>query len=472
VKKVQKEAENLLLLDAGDLLFRIADYKGRSDISYELQGKRLIESYNAMGWSALGLGETEFALGLDYLRELEEMANFPFLSANILDKEEGKPLFRPYTIINLSGFRVGVTAVIGGDASFSKKREESLGIYVEDEVSALRDVTKTLKKKTDFIIVLAHTGFAEAETLAKKVDGINLIIVGHHPERSFYRPIPVNDTLLTQIYSRGKYICRLDFQIKDTGRPFNFSVTGTEKSSSLEYQQHKTRLKQLLQIYENYQAKKEEGKNVDQALELISQEIEELKRKIEEIEAEGSGKNVNVVTARMVPLDEHLIDDPDVAAIGEKYADRLIMEKNKSKEEMLNEGQRDPKDLAVSPHYVGGNSCKACHVTIHDFWLTTRHSTAYDTLRTEKRQFEPDCFSCHTTGFNKSGGFTNILTASDLLHVQCEVCHGPGSDHLIDNTVPMEKHISEGDCIVCHDEENDDDFDYVRDLEEIRCPEE
>ena len=40
------------------------------------------------------------------------------------------------------------------------------------------------------------------------------------------------------------------------------------------------------------------------------------------------------------------------------------------------------------------------------------------------------------------------------------------------NEIKTESLTSEKECITCHDVENDDDFDYVRDLKVIRCPKE
>ena len=39
------------------------------------------------------------------------------------------------------------------------------------------------------------------------------------------------------------------------------------------------------------------------------------------------------------------------------------------------------------------------------------------------------CLKCHTTGFGKPGGFKSIAETSNLANVQCEGCHGPGSEY-------------------------------------------
>jgi hypothetical protein len=116
-------------------------------------------------------------------------------------------------------------------------------------------------------------------------------------------------------------------------------------------------------------------------------------------------------------------------------------------------------------------TCKACHARIYSFVSGTAHVRAYETLREKERQFEPDCIGCHTTGYRKPGGFTNVLTAKDLLGVQCEDCHGPGSLHVRDNAANKMLHLTAAkDCVVCHDPENDDNFVYAEKLKKIKCP--
>lgn len=84
--------------------------------------------------------------------------------------------------------------------------------------------------------------------------------------------------------------------------------------------------------------------------------------------------------------------------------------------------------------YVGSDACKQCHAAEVKKWGETKHAHAYEALeklakRPGLRQFDPDCVSCHTTGFYYSGGFESEKATPKLLHNQCENCHGPGSGH-------------------------------------------
>ncbi|MBN1572241.1 MAG: hypothetical protein JW984_03475 [Deltaproteobacteria bacterium] len=424
-----------------------------------------------MDWTALSIGEFDLSFGVDYLKELESMADFPFLSANILNKEGGKPVFTPYTVVKLSGFNVGITSVIGRDILTSEKQKQ-MGIYVDNEFVALKGVIKELKRKSDFIIVLCPTGFERAKEIAGRFDEIDLILTGHNPVTNLYQPIKVGGTLISQIYSRGKYVGRLDIQINDSSLPYDLYLEGKSEITNFQYQKLTMRRQQLENVYKDFKKKKEEGKNVDDGLKIIKDELDDIKEKIKELEKENKKDHKNTVKASLVSLGDNLADDPEVKKIDNEYKDKLIEEKGKFQEDMLKKGKRSPTDLAQDPHYVGAKMCGTCHPSIADFVKKTRHPGAFDTLRENKRQFEPECFSCHTTGYRMPGGFTNLYTAGELIGVQCEACHGPGSRHVLDTKVNMKKTPTEKDCVTCHDIENDDNFVYSTDMKTIKCPKE
>lgn len=95
--------------------------------------------------------------------------------------------------------------------------------------------------------------------------------------------------------------------------------------------------------------------------------------------------------------------------------------------------------------YIGSEGCVKCHAAEVKKWSETKHSHGFEALekyakRPSLRQFDPDCVSCHTTGFSYTGGFESAEKTPKLLHNQCENCHGPGSGHAKD---PKDKKMLE-----------------------------
>ncbi|NIT36018.1 MAG: hypothetical protein GTN49_05875 [candidate division Zixibacteria bacterium] len=93
-------------------------------------------------------------------------------------------------------------------------------------------------------------------------------------------------------------------------------------------------------------------------------------------------------------------------------------------------------------YYLGAEACKECHSTAyHEASLTKHFNTfvddpknPYDFVSAWKKAGEPEyCLECHTTGWdeNKNNhGADEVEYRKGLLGVQCEACHGPGSEHV------------------------------------------
>lgn len=97
--------------------------------------------------------------------------------------------------------------------------------------------------------------------------------------------------------------------------------------------------------------------------------------------------------------------------------------------------------------YVGSERCKKCHAEEHQIWKTVDahghgHSRAFQTLVDVKhpplRQHDGECVVCHTVGFSHPTGYADALRSGDedrikiLKDVGCESCHGPASAHTKD----------------------------------------
>ncbi len=95
--------------------------------------------------------------------------------------------------------------------------------------------------------------------------------------------------------------------------------------------------------------------------------------------------------------------------------------------------------------YVGVKKCKACHFKQYKSWDQTKMASSFENLKPgvngeakKKAGLDPgkdytrdaSCVRCHTTGYGK-GGFVSLEQTPDLINVQCESCHGPGSEYRV-----------------------------------------
>lgn len=107
--------------------------------------------------------------------------------------------------------------------------------------------------------------------------------------------------------------------------------------------------------------------------------------------------------------------------------------------------------------FAGVSTCRACHDKQYSQWITTSHGSAFKTLLKQHRQYNPDCVSCHVTGFEQKTGYAFGDMQSPMINVQCEACHGPGAAHVAAaGNSPMLRQPTDHLCKTCHEREHSD----------------
>ncbi|KPK02546.1 MAG: hypothetical protein AMK71_01975 [Nitrospira bacterium SG8_35_4] len=109
--------------------------------------------------------------------------------------------------------------------------------------------------------------------------------------------------------------------------------------------------------------------------------------------------------------------------------------------------------------YLGVSKCAECHEPYVESWTTTKHATAFASLKDVEKAGDPECIVCHAVGFGEKGGFYTIDTTPELANVQCEECHGLVTEHLNDFEKPM-RPVTVQVCLKCHTKDNSPDFNY------------
>ncbi|MEW6613743.1 MAG: thiosulfohydrolase SoxB, partial [Pseudomonadota bacterium] len=152
VKRYRGESpKRTLLLDGGDT------WQG-SGTALWTKGLDMVQACNQLGVDSM-VGHWEFTLGQDRVKELvEKEAKFDFLAQNIKDNEFGDPVFKPYAIKEVNGFRV---AVIGQAFPFTPIANPrylipdwSFGIQ-DQNMQAMVDKVRN-DEKADVVVVLSH----------------------------------------------------------------------------------------------------------------------------------------------------------------------------------------------------------------------------------------------------------------------------------------------------------------------------
>lgn len=80
--------------------------------------------------------------------------------------------------------------------------------------------------------------------------------------------------------------------------------------------------------------------------------------------------------------------------------------------------------------YTGNDKCRLCH---RDFFVGRKqdhHDHAMEYIAGTEHENNAKCLTCHATGYGVKGGFVSMAQTPRLTNVQCEGCHGPGSNHI------------------------------------------
>jgi hypothetical protein len=205
INEYRKTEKNLVLVDSGDLFNDHEKIKDSYMPSARFKAEVFTKAYKDLGIDAINVGELDLALGVDYLKELEKKYDVPFVSANIVnDKQE--LLFKPYVIKTMENIKVGIIGIMGNTPDVAKPFEEIVGtsLTVLDPLETATAKVAELKNKVDFIIVLTHQHMGRNWIFARKINGIDVIVGGHHKQK-LDTPYEANDTYIVQASEKGQH---------------------------------------------------------------------------------------------------------------------------------------------------------------------------------------------------------------------------------------------------------------------------
>ncbi|HQP30610.1 MAG TPA: metallophosphatase, partial [Deltaproteobacteria bacterium] len=199
-----------VVLVAGDLL------QG-TPLSTVFTGEPDITCLNIMGVDAAAVGNHEFDFGFENFLKLEEMADFPFVSANIVRKDTGGLLCRPYKTIEIdSTVALTVIGVTTEELLSTTKRENVESLAVLDPVAAVRGVYNQQRPRGP-VVLLSHSRHQTDRDIASAVPGLTAVIGGH--DQVLLAPYrQVGAVPIFQAFEKGRYLGRIDLEIdRSTG---------------------------------------------------------------------------------------------------------------------------------------------------------------------------------------------------------------------------------------------------------------
>ncbi|MBY6118213.1 MULTISPECIES: thiosulfohydrolase SoxB [Mameliella] len=215
VNAIRADRPDALLLDGGDT------WHG-SYTCYHSEGQDMVNVMNGLKPDAMTF-HWEFTLGTDRVTELVEGLPFAALGQNIFDAEWDEPseLFKPYQFFERGGVKIAVIGQAFPYMPIANPRwmfpEFSFGIR-DENMQAMVDEVRA--QGAELVVCLSHNGFDVDKKMASKVTGIDVILTGHTHD-ALPEPVLVGETILIASGSNGKFVSRVDLDVRD-GRMMGF----------------------------------------------------------------------------------------------------------------------------------------------------------------------------------------------------------------------------------------------------------
>ena len=285
---------NYFVVDAGNLFFKNKTINPgvASDVA-KINAETIVSSFNKIGCDAFNVGENDFALGLEYLNELKNNSNFPYISANIKNTS-GSFLFNPYKISEKNGVKLGI---IGLSSIFKNDN-----IIVEDPIESLKKIIDFVDSQSDFILLLFDTIESDLNKLHNEKLPIDFIIQSKSKKRS--NDGGKKDTPVYSCGDRGKYLYEFDFLYNDI------------KNEFVDIAKYESTIKLIDRKINNLNKNENQDKpNTDQENHFNKLKEYNSHKKLAENKIEIAE---NKIIVNKIALDKTIIDDPKILKIVDK----------------------------------------------------------------------------------------------------------------------------------------------------------
>ncbi len=219
IEKVEREGIPVLLVDTGDLLIG-------TPMSSWFRGEPDILSMNVLRYDAVAAGNHDFDYGLDHLRRLVQLADFPILCTNL--RSESQPLpCRRALVTRLGKLSIGVLGVVGHSnfpETFNRQVVKELKFI--DPIEAVQSEVQRLQIEfnPDVFVLLTHQNTDEDLRMLQVLHGVDIMIGGHTEGfEGMYvpgvdKPLPVQirpRALYVKTHRQGRTVGRLDIQFEE-----------------------------------------------------------------------------------------------------------------------------------------------------------------------------------------------------------------------------------------------------------------
>ena len=306
INDLKKEGNDVIVADAGNLFFKKDKISNGITIGTAKEtAKIIVDCFNAIGCDVFSPGSHDFAAGFEFVKDLENRSNFPYISANIFGKN-GEKLYEPYIIIEKQGKKIGF---LGLSSVFLNEK-----VTVKDPFKVMKNIINELESKTDMVILLFNASEKDLNRLKTKDYLIDFTI----RSRSNLPPAVSKDggSSSIPIYSigmRGKYVFEFDINI------------GDRTSKFLDIMHLESQLEKAEKFLSSYNIDFEESIDLDAEFKDDPKSLNQIKKNLrnrDDLKSELDNKN-NYFSFKKYSLDKQIKDDYKILNIIDQGKKRI-----------------------------------------------------------------------------------------------------------------------------------------------------
>lgn len=386
-RRLLGQQDPVLMVDLGN-----AYTYERGDPILDAAGRRelglALDLMGRQGYAVAAVGHTEMLRGVPFFQDMARVHSLPYVNANL--SSGGRPLAPPWSITRSGSLRIGwISALDPGRFAEDHAR------YYEEHIQGLASA--------DVVSALADA----ARAVRPKVDLV-LAIGSIAPDVALrvLREAPV-DGVLSSDTGAGALSGDLAFPTDDEARLIGF-------------------LDGKLLFFGTG-----EGRWMQEIVLSLSEGGRIARADLNHYLLDEGVPDFPAFRQRLAAFYDAARVDPDLAGSEKPVAQVL--------------------PGLLKARYVGAASCALCHAEEMEDWEDTHHAAAFTVLLTRHRNYAPRCVGCHVTGYGHPSGYRLGDPLETLRHVQCEMCHGPGSLHsAAPSTMNIIRRPPREACFECH----------------------
>ncbi len=437
--ELRAEGHPLFHLDAGHLLVSGFRTGGRGDrVS---RAELLLDLSQQVGLDAWCPSPADLlALDLTTLEQEAGRRKLNIVSATWLD-DRGAALLPPAAVLTRGGVKLGVIGLSAPPSDPALHQQMRQRDSVEGAQAAVDDLPADL----DLVVALSNLSDEENDRVAEEVSGLAALLTTRNA--AYDEPRSSGEGLIVEVPNRGRHVSVLRTRL------------ATEAHRSLDLQ---TAERCDLDTHDQVAAKVARLQRAEGGA-VPERDLQALAVLQDGLRQHGAGRNLAYM--ELVPLGTRYVGD-------QASRERIARFKREILQETIDELAQVSQEPSSPPRYVSSSGCYSCHTEHYTRWTLTKHTQAYEALLTRGEERNPECLTCHSTGFGVSGGWAELIPANlrKFKAVQCEACHGPLERHPHDPEVRPARPGVEL-CESCHDEANSPAFDYHSYLPRGSCVE-